>query len=105
MYTQKQQEKLRARRAIAQQEGEHHVSGRQLLEGIRELALHQFGFLARTVFRLWNIHKTADFGEIVFNLIEANHMSRRPEDRREDFHDVFDLNEALAAGFHIELED
>src|ERR1700730_6788410 len=51
---------------------QHHVSGPELLEGIRELALREFGLMARTVFSLWGIQGTADFGEIVFNLVESN---------------------------------
>src|SRR5947209_14919216 len=45
----------------------HHVSGPELLEGIRELALREFGLMARIVFHQWGIHRTGDFGDIVFN--------------------------------------
>src|SRR5689334_15593621 len=51
-----------------------HVSGRQLLEGVRDLALKEFGLMARTVFRMWGVNRTDDFGEIVFNLVEAQLM-------------------------------
>ena len=57
-------------------EPHHHVSGPELLDGIRDLALREFGLMARTVFRLWGINRTDDFGEIVFNLVEANLMSK-----------------------------
>ena len=50
---------------------ERHVTGRELLNGIRRLATKQFGFLAPTVFRTWGVQKTADFGKIIFNLVEA----------------------------------
>jgi uncharacterized repeat protein (TIGR04138 family) len=60
--------------------------------------------MARTVLRLWGIHKTDDFGEIVFSLIEAELMSKTDGDRREDFHDVFDLDEALVRGYRIQLD-
>jgi uncharacterized repeat protein (TIGR04138 family) len=86
-------------------ESKYHVSGPELLEGIRDLALREFGLLAHTVFRLWGIHSTADFGEIVFNLIEAGLMSKTPNDRREDFHNVYDLEEALVQGFRIQLDE
>ncbi len=85
-------------------EAKHHVSGRELLEGVRALALQEFGLMARTVFRLWGIHKTDDFGEMVFNLVEAELMSKTPEDRREDFHDLFDLDEALVRDYRIQLD-
>jgi uncharacterized repeat protein (TIGR04138 family) len=82
---------------------EHHVTGPQLLLGIRDLALREFGLMARTVFRLWGINQTADFGEIVFNLIEAGLMSKTPQDDRRDFHNVYDLDEALERGYRIEV--
>ena len=86
-------------------EPRHHVSGPQLLEGIRLFALQEFGLMARVVFHMWGIRRTDDFGEIVFNLIEAELMSSTPEDRREDFHNLFDLDEALVQGFRIVLEE
>src|SRR6516225_8345335 len=64
-------------------EQDYHVSGPELLEGVRDLALEQFGLMARTVFRMWGINRTADFGEIVFNLIEANLMSKTSRDDRQ----------------------
>src|SRR5262249_14252013 len=82
-------------------EPKHHVSGPELLEGIRQLALREFGYMARTVFRMWGIHKTDDFGEIVFNLIDAELMNRTDEDSRADFRDIYDLDEALVQGFRI----
>lgn len=82
-----------------------HVSGRELLEGIRDLAQREFGLMARIVFHLWGINSTADFGEMVFNLIEAGLMTRTAEDRREDFYHVYDLDEALVRGFQITLDE
>src|SRR5262249_16780940 len=69
---------------------DHHIGGRELLEGIRQFALRQFGLMARTVFHLWGIERTDDFGEIVFNLVEARLMSKTDEDSRSDFHAVYD---------------
>jgi uncharacterized repeat protein (TIGR04138 family) len=84
---------------------QHHVSGRELLDGIRDLALREFGLLARTVFRLWGIERTDDFGEIVFNLVEAGLMSKTDEDTRADFHAAYDLDEALVQGYQIRLDE
>ncbi len=81
----------------------HHVSGRELVEGARDLALREFGFMARTVFRQWGIQRTDDFGEMVFNLIEAGLMSKTDEDRKEDFCGVFDLDRALVQDFRFTL--
>jgi uncharacterized repeat protein (TIGR04138 family) len=86
-------------------EPRHHVSGPQLMHGAREFALQEFGMMARVVFRMWGIHSTGDFGKIVFNLIEAELMSKTSEDTRADFQDVFDLDEALSTGFRIVLEE
>jgi uncharacterized repeat protein (TIGR04138 family) len=88
-------------------EGEtrYHVSGPELLAGIRELALREFGLMARTVFRQWGIQRTGDFGDIVFNLIEAELMSKTDGDSRADFHDVYDLDQALVEGFRIQLDE
>jgi uncharacterized repeat protein (TIGR04138 family) len=82
---------------------EKHVTGQQLLYGIRDLALREFGLMARTVFRQWGINSTDDFGEIVFNLIEVELMSRTDRDTRADFHNVYDLDEALSKEYHIEI--
>src|SRR5437879_1932730 len=84
---------------------EHHVRGPELLEGIRDLALREFGLMARTVFRMWGIERTDDFGEIVFNLVESGLMSKTDEDSRADFHAVYDLDEALVQGFRIPLDE
>ena len=84
---------------------DHHVSGPQLLEGVRDLALREFGLMARTVFHVWGIDRTADFGEIVFNLVEANLMSKTAEDDRNDFKDVYDLEKALVHDYRIELKE
>ena len=51
-----------------------HVTGQELLEGIKEFALNAFGPLAFTVFSEWGIHTTEDFGEIVFNLVDAGRL-------------------------------
>jgi uncharacterized repeat protein (TIGR04138 family) len=83
----------------------HHVSGPELLDGIRLLAQREFGLMARVVFHLWGIDRTDDFGEIVFNLVEANLMSKTPQDNRKDFHAVYDLDEALVRDYRILLDE
>jgi len=83
--------------------GPRHVSGSELLEGVRQLALREFGLMARTVFRQWGVNRTGDFGVIVFNLVEAELMSKTPEDSLADFENRFDLDEALVQGFRLEL--
>jgi uncharacterized repeat protein (TIGR04138 family) len=86
-------------------EPRYHISGPELLEGARSLALQEFGLMARTVLRLWGIRKTDDFGEIVFNLVEAKLMSKTDDDALDDFRDVFDLDEALVRDYRIQLDE
>jgi len=80
---------------------EHHVSGRELLEGVCDLARREFGLMAPTVFERWGIARTDDFGAIVFALIEAGVLSKTDSDRMEDFQNVFDLEPALIGGYRI----
>jgi uncharacterized repeat protein (TIGR04138 family) len=82
---------------------QRHVTGAELMQGVRELALREFGLMARTVFRQWGVNCTGDFGTIVFNLIEEELMSKTPEDTLADFEDQYDLDEALVQGFRLEL--
>jgi uncharacterized repeat protein (TIGR04138 family) len=86
-------------------ERDYHVSGPQLLEGVRDLALREYGLMARTVFHMWGIDRTGDFGEIVFNLVEANLMSKTSEDSRDDFRNVYDLDQVLVRDFRIDLKE
>lgn len=78
-----------------------HVSGQDLCEGLREYALMQWGLLARTVLRRWNITATSDFGAIVFSLIEIGHMQKTDDDTVEDFRNVFDFRTAFERGYRI----
>lgn len=72
-----------------------HVTGRELLEGLRDHAIEQFGGLTPMVFENWGVRKTDDFGRIVFNLVEANLMGRSEADSLADFADVYDFREAF----------
>lgn len=74
-------------------EEKRHISGRDLLFGISEYSADQFGPLTRLVFAHWGIEQTRDFGEIVFNLVDANLLRKTAEDRIEDFVDVYDFAE------------
>jgi len=78
-----------------------HLTGQQLCEAIRQLAQEQFGLMARVVLESWGVHCTSDFGEIVYNLIQIGLMKKSATDRREDFDDVFDFQEAFERQFKI----
>lgn len=69
-----------------------HISGRELVEGMRDLALERFGPMARTVLEHWGIRATADVGDLVFALVEHGILIKQDEDAREDFRNVFDFD-------------
>lgn len=83
--------------------GDRHLTGQELCEAIRHYALDQFGYMAKCVLNSWGIRETGDFGEIVFNLIRIGSMCKTPDDRREDFDDVFDFDEDLHGQFRITM--
>lgn len=72
-----------------------HITGQELLGGIRESALEQFGPMALTVLHEWGIRRCEDFGEIVFNMVENSLLAKTEEDRREDFSGGYDFEEAF----------
>lgn len=76
-----------------------HVSGAELLHGIRDYALDQYGPMAKTVLTTWGVQRCSDFGDIVFNLIEYNVFSKTDSDRREDFANIYDFDEAFVKPF------
>ncbi len=76
-----------------------HVTGPELLQGIRAYALDQYGPLAKTVLNTWGINRCSDFGDIVFNLIDYNVFSKTDTDRREDFADIYDFDAAFVQPF------
>jgi len=82
----------------------HHVSGRELTDGIRRYALQEFGPMAATVLQEWGIAKTEDFGHIVFLLVEAGKLGKTEEDNIEDFSNGFDFYHAFTAPFLPENE-
>ncbi len=78
---------------------DRHVSGQELAEGIRKYALDQFGPITLKVFNSWGIERTEDFGEIVFNLVNAGELGKTDEDKRDDFKNVYDFYEVFKKPF------
>ena len=87
------------------EEQESHISGQELLEGIRDLALEQFGMMAKTVFNGWRVRCTDDFGRIVFELVERGEMRKTDRDRLTDFYGVFDFDEAFDRDFTVDTSN
>jgi uncharacterized repeat protein (TIGR04138 family) len=73
-----------------------HLSGRELLGGVIDLARAEFGSLSAAVFEEWGVRHGEDVGNIVFQLVESGQLSARPEDSIEDFRGGPDLLRALA---------
>lgn len=76
-----------------------HVSGQELLEGIRQYALQQYGPMTMTVLEEWGIKKCRDFGEIVFNMVENRLLQKTDKDTREDFEPGYGFTDAFSKPF------
>ncbi len=76
-----------------------HISGQELLAGIRAWALQQYGPMALAVLQEWGLHRCEDFGELVFALVDAGVLSKTDTDSRADFANGFDFEEAFRKPF------
>ncbi len=72
-----------------------HISGQELILGIKAFALQQFGPMSMTVLEDWGINQCEDFGELVFNMVDNQLLSKTEKDRREDFGGGYDFFEAF----------
>jgi uncharacterized repeat protein (TIGR04138 family) len=78
---------------------EKHVTGQELLEGIRQFALKEFGPMSVTVFEEWGVRNCRDFGEIVFNMVEIRLLAKTERDTRDDFQSGYDFTDAFRKPF------
>ena len=83
-------------------EQQRHISGQQLSEGLRDFAIEQYGWMARTVLTRWNIHRTEDFGHIVFAMVDGGLMQATERDSIRDFDAVFDFDAAFDVPVNLE---
>ena len=81
-----------------------HVTGQELCDGARQLALERFGYMARTVLESWGVQATDDFGQLVYIMIGADLLRKADADSIDDFHDLYDFRQAFDESFRIELE-
>ncbi|MFH1477811.1 MAG: Minf_1886 family protein [Verrucomicrobiota bacterium] len=79
-----------------------HVSAAELLEGIRQFALKEYGPMALTVLQSWGIRQCADFGQIVFNLVNKKFLGKTDDDSVHDFDHGYDFVTAFRAPFEPE---
>ena len=75
--------------------GNQHVTGPELLEGVRQYAIDQFGCLAHVTLGSWGVGSTDDFGEIVFNLVDHDLMGKQDSDTKEDFQGLYEFDEVF----------
>jgi len=80
-----------------------HVSGQELLEGIKALLMKQFGPMTMSVLQHWGVRATEDFGQIVFNLVNNKLLSKTDEDRIEDFKDGYDFDKVFREGYRTKM--
>jgi uncharacterized repeat protein (TIGR04138 family) len=78
---------------------EKHVTGQELLEGIRQFALKEYGPMTVTVFEEWGVRNCRDFGEIVFNMVEIRLLAKTEKDTRDDFQIGYDFTDAFRKPF------
>ncbi|NNF06833.1 MAG: hypothetical protein HKN21_08730 [Candidatus Eisenbacteria bacterium] len=83
------------REKIGKDETLTHITGPELLSGVRGLAYEQYGPLARTVLNHWGLKRGEDVGEVVYNLIEYKLMSQSENDLKEDFHGVMFFDDSM----------
>ena len=72
-----------------------HITGRELAEACRDLAIQRYGVLARMVLEHWGINQTAHIGDVVFTLVELGLLMSQPTDSKEDFIGVFEFSDAF----------
>src|SRR5438034_4682586 len=82
-FTTKQQKKIKGVSV-------RHVTGPELLDGVRQYALREFGPMVMTVFDSWGIHSCEDIGHMVFNLIGAGVLRKPEEHWIKDFKNAHD---------------
>jgi uncharacterized repeat protein (TIGR04138 family) len=80
-------------------EGGDHVSGQQLLEGIRQYALKVYGPMVPTVFSYWGVRRCDDFGEMVYNFIREGIFGKTESDSIEHFRSGYDFHEAFVVPY------
>lgn len=81
----------------------HHITGPELLEGVRTLGLRLFGPMAPVVFNHWGLHSTDDFGRMVFEMIERSEMSKSENDQLSDFHEIYAIDDEFSSNYKIDV--
>ena len=80
-----------------------HVTGEEMLDGIRDLLLEKFGPMTMTVLNYWGIKNTEDIGHIVFNLVDNKILSKTEDDTLDNFRNAYDFEEVFYHGYRKQL--
>ena len=67
-----------------------HLTGKQVVQSFLDYVIGEYGPLAESILRSWNLCEPVDIGNIVYNMIEVELLYANEDDSKEDFH--FDLN-------------
>jgi uncharacterized repeat protein (TIGR04138 family) len=86
-------------------QGPHHVTGKQLCFCLADLAIEKWGYLARVVLSQLGVKSTYDFGRIVYLLVEHKWMYARPQDSIDEFKDVYDFENVFEKNFRLNPEN
>lgn len=100
-FTQQRLSRPRARHA---DDESAHITGQELLAGMRDLASKSFGMLAGTVLRSWGVRSTDDVGRIVFELVDRGEMKKTDRDQLSDFAHVYDFDEVFIEDYRLNVQ-
>lgn len=95
------QQKLNRPAAKNAEDEDAHITGQELLEGVRDLGLQRYGRLTKSVFNHWGVRSTGDFGRIVFDLIDRGEMRKTDRDQLSDFVNVYDFDDAFDRDYDL----
>lgn len=76
-----------------------HVTGVELLIGVKEFAIKKFGPMAYEIFQEWGIRDGMSVGNVVFNMLDYGLLSKTEKDSLEDFRVDFNFKEELKKPF------
>ena len=76
-----------------------HISGYELLCGICDFAVLQFGPLAYDVLKSWGLENAISIGYVVFNMVDYGLLGKSDKDSIHDFEIEFDLKKELEKTF------
>ncbi len=76
-----------------------HIACKELIVGFAEYGAEVFGFLVSSVFKQWGVKTGKDVGNVVFNMIAKELLTKSESDTIEEFDDsnVQEMADALAS--------